>query len=606
MKNRSVTLIVALVLPHLLVNGSLALAQNSHVTIKLEIDREKITINDALNLRITLTGPYQKLPAPDLGRLRDFDIERQNQSQKLSIINGVMQASTVFNLVLLPKRTGTFELGPASVQVDDMTYTSNSATVIVVDAARATESGEKGKDIFLTASVSKDEAYVGEQITLMIKFYHAIKLISQPNYTPPRTTDFWSKMITPQKTYFENHNGRRYRVTEISTALFPTRSGDLEIGRASLEVSAASKSSQRRRDPFFNFGFGSLFDRGETHNLRSRPIKVKVNPLPTKGKPDNFTGAVGRYSMSASVDQREVEVNSPVSVTFKIEGEGNIMVLPKPEIPELSDFRVYSGSSSENVTENGALQGGQKIFEEIFIPKREGELTIPAIKLTYFDPKTSLYSTARTRPITLTVKPSKQALASDIPIDARTGATIGSAMRNIRYIKTEMSDLNPVGALLIFKKSFIILNFLPILAIVGALFYRRRNDKLSSDVAYARSRFAGKSALKRLKEARKFASVKTSERFFGEIRAAVLSFVADKLNISPHSLSLDRLTETLREAGFDAQEAKSCCDLITRADFARYAGGEVTLNDITASLKQAEEILTRLQEAKLGVLNGRN
>jgi len=395
LKYRRLVLLLAFLCALLSANGSLVFAQNTHITLKLEIDRGEITLNESVNLRITVSGPYQNVPAPQLDRLRDFDIESQGQSQKLSIINGVMQASTVFNLVLLPKRIGTFELGPASVDVEDMTYTSNSATVVVVAAAPATETDEEAKDIFLIASVSKDEAYVGEQITLMIKFYHAIKLISQPNYTPPRTTDFWSKMITPQKTYFENYNGKRYRVTEINTALFPTRSGDLEIGRASLEVSAASNRSQRRRDPFFNFGLGSVFDRGETHTLRTRPIKVKVNPLPAKGKPDNFTGAVGRYSMSATVGQREVEVNSPVSITFKIEGEGNIMVLPKPEIPELADFRVYSGSSSENVTENGVLQGGQKTFEEIFIPKREGELSIPTIKLTYFDPKTSMYSTAR-------------------------------------------------------------------------------------------------------------------------------------------------------------------------------------------------------------------
>lgn len=570
-----------------------ASAQDVH--LELAIDRETITMDESVTLHIIVSGISKRISRPNVRGLDGFDVISQGSSMKYSNINGVTETSTTFNLELSPEKVGAFTLGPATIEIGGQGYTSNVLTLTVTDDPQQQSARKKPpqKDVFLEASVNNKSPYVGQQVVLTVRFYHASTLLSQPSYTPPQTTDFWSDMITPQRSYYSTLEGKRYRVLEINTALFPTRSGNLSIGRARLETQV--ESSRRKRQ----FGFGSLFNRGEAVSVRTRPIDLKVKPLPAEGKPANFTGAVGDFTITASADQRTVEVNTPVTVSFRISGIGNIKVLPKPELPELAEFRVYSGAGDEQITKNQTQLGGVKTFEEIFIPKRQGKLVIPAVSYNYFNPQKSRYVTIQTRPIELNVTSSTQQLSEPVSFAFPVGERIGAAMTSIRYIKQERSDFHPRGEVLIGNRTYLLANFLPLLAVGGALMYRRHRNRMEGDIGYARARAANRIAKKRLKRASQLADVQTAEKFFGEIRLAILAFVADKLNISHHGLTLEELSEKLAAAGFSESEVTRCRELIQRADFVRYSSGTIDEKDISDSLVLAEEIIVKLQEANI-------
>ncbi len=575
-------------------SGETALAGDA-VSLTLEVDRTSMSIGETATLTATLKGGDRNSPAPDILNLADFSILNRSSSVSFQSINGVSETSTSYTLTIAAKRTGAFTVGPAEVVVNGKSYKSNQIAIAVTaeQPVSVSQAGGQKKDLFIEATVDNDNPYVGEQVLLTVRFYHAVNLLSQPSYTAPQTTDFWSEVVSSKPAYYTNIGGRRYRVWEVKSALFPTRSGKLQIGRAFIETQIQEK---RRQD---KFGFGSFFNRGRAVNLRTRPLEVNVKPLPTANKPQDFSGVVGSYTITATADQSSTEVNTPVNVTFRISGLGNIKVLPRPKIPKTRDFRVYEGSSDEAVTKGQNALGGVKTFEQTFIPTRAGRLKIPGVAYEFFDPKEEQYKVIHTPDIPLHVEPASQALNSPAPFSFGANNRVGSEMSAIRYIKKQNSGFRRIGKVLLFDDLYLVVNAIPVLALFGAIFYRRRRDKFDSDAGYARAKSAGRLANKRLKRARSLASVQHAEEFFGEIRQAILSFVADKLNVSPHGLTIQEVTELLATAGFQDDELEKCRRLIQRADYVRYSSGAITDADIQASLNLANEILIRLQEVNL-------
>jgi hypothetical protein len=573
----------------------------------MSLNRETIGLGEQALLTITVLGGKQDIPTPDLPDLSAFNVYSQGTSTNITIVNGKMETSYSYQYLLQPKKAGKFTIGAAHLDYNRARYTSNTLTLTVIDEGgktpgslkeEAAASGGENKDIFLTAEVDKKNAFVNEQITLKIKFYHAVQLRSQPEYTAPQTTDFWTDMLEPQRNYYTTINGRRYRVIEITSALFPTRSGELTIGPAMVTAAVPTPSKARKNDPFGMFD--DFFQRAESQTVRSRPITIKVSPLPVENRPADFSGTVGNYSIQVLPDKTVVDVNQPVTVTYKISGTGNIKTVAEPKIGDLMDFRVYRASSDEKISKINGIVGGTKIFEEVYIPKRAGRLTIPAVKLDYFDPGSKKYKTVTADPITLEVHPSVGGEYADVPLNQVAGMVVDPKAKDIRYIKMEPGELGRRRGLVILTPLYLVLNGAPVILLGIIWINRKRQERLASDVGYARSRQAKKLARKRLATARKLAAETTGDKFFSEIRGALFSYVADRLNISPHGITGDNLLDILRNAGFNEELLGKTATLLKTADFAQYASSAISREEMTKALNDAEELLIKLEEANLG------
>jgi hypothetical protein len=574
------------------------------VSIKMSLSQEVISLDGAAYLLITINSTKQDLPEPQLPNLSMFDVYSQGTSTNISIVNGAMQRSVTYNYQLRPRRVGTFVIKPASIVYNHKRYETKEITLQVIGSGQTPPpSGQQqqtappdvktGDDIFLTAELDKKSAFVNEQVTLSVKFYSAIQLYSQPDYTQPQTTDFWADMMEPQKTYYQMVKNRRYRVIEINTALFPTRAGELSIGSAMVTARVPVQRRRRRNDPFSVFD--DFFGAGEEKTIRSKPLKIDVKPLPSENKPDNYTGSVGNYKISATADKMTAEVNQPVTVTYRISGTGNIKTIAEPVIGDLNDFRVYRASSSEKVSKVGGVVGGTKVFEEVYIPKRAGKLTIPGVSLNYFNPAVKKYQEISTKSILISVKPAEEVEYADIPIAPVAGRVIDTNAKDIRYIKTDPYGLALSSRLVLFQPYFLVLNGIPILLLAVVLVGQSRRRRLATDIGYARSRLAKKKARKRLAVARKLTDSGKPDKFYYEIRQALFSYVADKLNVSPHGLTSDRVLDIISESGAGEELIKETDDLLKRADFAQYSSVDVDKDQIQNSLQAAEKIMVELE-----------
>ncbi|HDL04655.1 MAG TPA: protein BatD [candidate division Zixibacteria bacterium] len=575
------------------------------ITVEMTVSSTKISIDDQLYLTVKVSGSQQNLPQPQLPSMAMFEAYSQGTSTNISIVNGQVESSLSYNYLLIPKKEGTFVIKPAAVVYNHKRYESNEVSIQVVGSGGTASNPEEiemttgsgqSRDLFLIAEVDKKRAYVNEQITLTIKFFHAVKLMSQPDYTAPQTTDFWADLLEEQKTYYQVVNGRRYKVIEINTALFPTRSGDLQVGSAMVEVRVPSRRSGRR-SPFSMFD--DIFTQGELATVRSRSIDIKVLPLPSEGKPENFTGTVGKYTFTATPDKTTVDVNQPVTVTYKFSGTGNITTVAEPQIGDLKDFRIYQASSDEKVSKVGGVIGGTKVFEEVYIPKRAGQLTIPPVEFNYFNPATKKYYTHTSKPIVLTVNAVEGEEYADLPYRPVAGRVVDPKARDIRFIKTNADDLRLKQPLIILRPQYFIINLIPILILAFVWISRRRKEKLRADIGYARSRQAKKMAKKRLGMASKLAKSGRPAEFFAEIRLAIFSYVADKLNISPHGMTGDYLLDIIKKSGAGEELVERTAGLLKNADFAQYSSASVTEDKIMKSLKDAEETLVELEGINL-------
>jgi len=571
------------------------------IEVNVSLDRDTIGMDEQAMLEITVSGNAQNLPDPQMPTLSMFEIYSQGRSSSISIVNGQVNSSLTFRYLLLPTKAGTFPISNIAVVFQNKRYKGNTVELTVLSSGvsaqpklseRAADDSGKSRDHFLEAVVDKKSCYVNEQVTLSLKYYVAVRTYGSPELTEPTTTGFWTEVLGNKPPYYQKINGRNYKVIERKYALFPTQTGELTIGRASIRATAQLRSRQFR-DPFD--AFGDLFGRGEEITDRSQPITVNVKPLPEKGRPKDFTGTIGRFEISADLNKRETEVNQPVSLTIKIRGTGNIKSVAEPEVGDLPDFRVYRASSSENISKQNDRIGGTKIYEEVFIPKRPGRLEIPAITFNYFDPNRGKYIVTSTKPITLNVtKPEGYVASAEVPF-VTPDMTIGSEARNIRFIRDDIGDLTPVGSLIVFRPLFLAINGLPVVLLAGMVVARRRREKLAADTGYARSRGASKVAKKRLARARSLAKVEHTEQFYAEIYQALTSYIADKLNISPHGLTTERINELLAQRSASEELTAGVDNVIRKCDFARYASSSITADDIDQSLAEAERIITAME-----------
>ncbi len=585
--------------------ASVGAAQDS-VSLKLSLDRSTIRADEAAMLTLTVEGiGPQQMPEPQLPPLPMFEIFSSGNSTNIQVINGQMNTSMTYNYMLYPKRDGSFPIRAAHVVYNGKRYESNELSITVTkagtgaapdepSAGQAKDANGEARDVFLTAEVNRKSAYVDEQVTLRVKLFRAINTLSTPDYEAPQTPGFWTQDIPPQKTYYQNINGRRYFVNEIRTALFPTKPGKLKVSPAKVTVTVPDRSRTRTRDPFSIFD--DVFQQGRRVSVQSQSLTVNVNPLPKQGKTADFSGGVGSYKISASVDKPDVQVNEAITLTVKISGQGNVKSIPEPTLPDLDGFRVEKASTDFQVSNLDVELGGSKTFDYLLIPRIPGTHVIDPIKLNYFDPGKKKYITAKTDSIELKVRKGDNVAETEIPYNMVAGQTINLKETDIRFIKVNDGHLARSGKVLLISPLFLAFLALPLVVVVGGVIDVKRKRRLQSDVAYARRRRASGEAKRRLNTAEKHMRGNNDTGFYAEISAAIYQFVADKFNTSAHGLTTDGVQALLAKKDVPDDLMDDTLKTLREADFGRFAGGSGIDGGKRELYDRARAVITRLGE----------
>jgi len=578
------------------------------VQVNVTLDRDTIGLDEQALLQVEVSGGSQDLPEPKIPSLPAFEIYSQGRSSNISIVNGVVSSSVTYRYLVIPSKPGSFPIEQIAVVHNNRRYAGNSVTLEVLSRGgsapddlndRALGSEGDTKDYFLEAVVDNNRPFVNEQVTLTLKFYIAVQYYGSPELTEPTTTGFWTEVLGNKAPYYQRINNRRYRLIERKYALFPTQTGELTVGQATIRATVAGRQRQSR-DPFAVFDLDDFFGRGVEARASSRPLQINVRAIPSQNRPTDFTGTIGRFNISAKADKQQVDLNQPVTVAIRISGTGNIKSVAEPALPEMDEFRIYRASSSEEISQQNDKLGGTKLFEEVFIPRVPGDLEIPALTFNYFDPGEERFRVVSTEPIRVMVTaPEGYAGESPLPF-AGPGMTIGSSSRDIRHIKGDLGPLQPVGRMPLLAPTFLVFNSVPVLALVASLLVRRRREKLAADAGLARARGAARIARKRLAQARALARVETVGDFYAEIYRALTSYIADKLNISPHGLTTESIRQILNQRSTPEGLTTAVTAIIEACDYARFAPASLAQSDIDGALRGSEEVIIQMEGVRFG------
>lgn len=559
-------------------------------TITAEVDRTTVSTDDLLTLTLTVSGDFQQLGEPQLPLFSGFNVVGNSRSSQFSMVNGVVTARTVFNYQLQPADAGTFTIDPITILVNGTSYQTDRITVQVTQGDTPTQSPDSedteppipsspdeltGQDFYIDADVDNRSPYVGQQIIYHFRFYQAVNLFNQPRLDWPSFGGFWAEALAPNNVYEQTTAGRRYRVTDVRQALFPTAPGRVIIQPATLTIP------------------GDLFSPDIV--LESKAVEVKVQSLPADA-PNDFTGVVGAFEISARVEQAEARVNEPVTLFVRLWGTGNPTTLPDPTADAeaaLSEWRVYDPQITTNVRQNGETIQGEKLFERLLVPKTDGPLSIPSFSMVIFDPAAEVFRRIETEPIVIDIQPGEQTAAgSSNGTNGKQDITVLAS--DIRHIKAAPPSLQRQRTTYLEHPSYWLAWLLPPLAVVVAWTWERHHRRLSSDTAYARAQRANRLARKRLSMARGFTRT-DEDAAYAAVDRALNDYLGDKFNLPSAGLTRDavRTELTLQSVPQElVSRTLACLDWADSGRFAPVAAGRGT-DELVAD---AENILAELEQ----------
>lgn len=576
------------------------------VQFTAKTSHQVVEVGQRFQITFTVNSRGGNFTPPDFNDFRLLG--GPNQSQSMQYINGQVSHSTSLSYILAATEEGTFTIGAASITVDGESYETDPIEIKVVEASdnsanaqrnrqqQRKSSGDKLSDhVFIRAVVDKNEAYVGEKVSVTFKLYSKLGLSGLNLEKLPALNGFWSHQVKSVYDQIQLNremiDGEIYNVAELQqTVLYPQRSGDLTIDPLEMKVSVSVRS--RRSRSVFEQMFGS-YERKELI-VASSPINIKVKSLPLKGKPVDFSGAVGSFNMRLSSNKNQLKANEAIDIKISLEGKGNLPLLSAPDLNFPPDFEVYDPEMENKYSINYNGASGAKVFKYLVIPRHAGEYFIEPYKFTYFDLNSKSYKTISSDSIRLQVAKGED--SANAVYQANRKESVELLNKDIRYIHTQGIHLLSENEF--FYQSVLFYTLIILAILLAVLFYflvRKRNEKLKDQSGLRRSK-ANKLAKKRLKTAKKHLDNKEQKAFYEEISEALYGYYADKLNISIADLSQERIIERLNVEGGEVIKSQ-LIKVLEEAEMARFAPSS-SIND-QALYDSAVEIISQTESLNL-------
>jgi hypothetical protein len=510
-----------------------------------------------------------------------------------SSFNGNVSSSRTqsYIFILLAKEPGTFTIPPATIKVGNSEYKSNELTITVLppdqaqDAARAeAENSNTGRsnaaantatnaeDVFMRMHVSKSSVYENEGFLVTFKLYSLVEFSGFESAKFPEFEGFTSNEIDlpEQKTWsVEPYNGRNYRTVVLKqTVLFPQRSGKITIPQGEFNVVVQIPVKQQQRRSFFDDFFES--SQAVKKALISSAATIDVKALPS-GKPASFTGAVGDYKLTSSINTEHLKSNDAVTIKVAISGTGNIKYIKNPGIVFPNDFDILDPIVNNSIKNYASGVSGSRTIEYNAIPRFGGDFTIPSAEFSYFDVKSATYKTLRTDEFKLHVEQGEAGSSPNAPIvNASNKEDVRFLGKDIRYIKSDNYHFHK-GSFLYGTWQYILSYIMPALLFIIFFIIYRKQAAANANLAMVRTKRANKVASKRLKTVAKYLKENNKEAFYDESLKAVWGYLSDKLNIPVSALTKDKVEINLRQYGADENLVGSFRDILDTAEFARFA-----------------------------------
>ena len=548
-------------------------------SVRATVDANSITINETFTFRIE-AQETDKMPSVNISSLLDdFTIvSGPAQQTNYSWTNGKSASTKSLSWTLSPNRAGRLVIPELIISTGGKKYKTNPIRINVQKSGVVASA----KELFVLTEIDKDELYMGEQVTVTYKLYTRVQLgLEKIDY--PKSVGFWQEDLSiPQPPRFNRIpiKGVEYQVATLyKVALFPTKTGSLEISPMSITAQVKTKQKNNRRsiwdDPFFS----SFNNRTVQKLIRTDVVKVNVNPYP-EGQPADFTGAVGDFNIRTWVDTSEVRINEAVTLNVELRGTGNINMFSLPEINFPGDMDVFPPNSSFEKEKLWDQYTGTMLWEYILIPRGSGRYQLPRIQLSFLNPKDGSWNKAGAKSISLNVLPGEDDFISSTK--GFTKEEISLLGSDIRYNTTSISNWVQRNEPTISIRSLSSHIIAAILFLLPIPITRFKGHRLNN----ARKRQSNKALKKALKNL-----TKSEEDPFMQVSRVLYIYLKDRFFLS--SEHLDPLSvKRILKGIIEADHLDALIKILKLCDAGRYGPDASEVQDTL--LDDAKNILYKL------------
>jgi hypothetical protein len=530
------------------------------------------------------------------------------QSSGMSFVNGSLTQYKALVFLLQPKNTGKLIIPGATATIDGKRRQSDAVSIEVTKSKgsggnayrqrlrlampeRVVEADKEfvlypnenvvdkiKKNLFVRVEVSKKTCFVNEPIVATYKLYSRLRsesrVVKRPSYNGFSLYD----MVDPEtdNPIVETINGKSYNVHIIrKSQLFPLQAGKFTLEPVEVENTVHFIKAPSEQDTYLEEIQDPYAETIEqTITLASDPVDITVKPLPATNQPGTFDGAVGNFSVEASLKDPITKAGEAATLLVKVKGKGNIPMINAPAINWPGDLEVYDPTAKEDIHPETAPLAGTKTFEYVFTPKDTGKVVIPAIKFAFFDPASQSYKTDSTGDINLRIVPGTK--------KAKTVSTDNSP---------KGASYPAVGNLVWWIGGGILLTLLVIAVVV---MMNRKNKPVAAQVAKSQpAPIVPAAKIDPLEKARRMLSASEPAIFIKEVEAVIWNEVSDKLNLLPVELNQPHVIATLQTRGANEATVQLFKQLMHNLEYALYIPSQTT-EDLEGILTKAENFLTLL------------
>ena len=399
-------------------------------TLRTEVDARKIGVEDQVQLTITVegSGAPDGIELPPLVNLEV--VAGPSQSTQVSIVNGRMSQSRSTIYVLQPRAAGKAEIG--ALRLGDQAAPAIPIEVVAGSARPPQRQRQdpfgmdpfgdpfqemlgrrRGREapvrILVAAQPSRTRLHVGEPLVLTYSLYTQTSVTDLQFTDAPQFTGFWVEDLERQPVSPSGEaatvGGESYRRFPIlRKLLFPTKAGTLTIPAAKFRIGLARQ------------GF---FDSGGAVERATEPVTIAVEPLPDTA---GFSGAVGRFRATASLDRDAVPLGEAATLRFRVEGTGNLKWVERGPEVVAKGARVFPPQAKSELRTTAEGISGSRTWEFVVVPETSGTVEVPALTFSYFDPSEGRILTAETAPLALRVEGGTVAAGVPSPPSRAVGA----------------------------------------------------------------------------------------------------------------------------------------------------------------------------------------
>jgi hypothetical protein len=567
---------------------------SAQVSFDAKVSKKQLGINERLRVDFTMNTDGDDFEPPSF---ENFTVVGgPSQSINNSWVNGVRSFSKSYSYFLAPKKRGKFTIGQATIEIGGETYKTLPIKITVTAAIDKPKDPNDpdyiaSENIHLVAEVSKTNPFLNEAITVVYKLYVAqgTGVRNWREIDNPRYSDFWSQNIDLKGiNNIQNgtYKGEDYRYVILrKTVLYPQKTGKLNVEPLSLDITVEVPS--KRRDVF-----GRSFMNTVNRTVSSGNRTINVASLPEKGKPENFSGAVGSFNFKVTSNKQTLKATEALELSVEVAGKGNLKLFQLPKLVLPSALEVYEPEHSENVQIRGSGMQGAISDTYTVVPNYQGSYPIPNVSFSYFDLKTKGYKTLTSERLIIKV--------NEGPVSAsnsNNNTSIGVAenvinLNQFRSFKTT-TNFEPIHSKPFFNSYlFWILLLTPFLLIPFTIFMVRNRMTRALDLAGNKIRKTNRLARKYLSAAKK--SLGQKEQFYNALERALHNYLKSKLHLETSEFNKEKIEELLENKNVNGTTLKGFISLLTACELARYT--PLSTVDMENDYSKAAEVISALDK----------